>query len=97
MTRSELVNHLADRCDLPRAQADEIVRLIFDRIRDKLTEGGRVEIRGFGSFKVKSYPGHRGRHPRKRDVILEVPPKVLPVFRVGRELKELIDLPHNEE
>lgn len=97
MTRSELVQALSKRCDLPRAQADEIVRLVFDRMHAKLAAGGRVEVRGFGSFKVKHYAGHRGRHPRRSEVVLDVPPKVLPVFRVGRELKERIDRPPGGE
>ena len=59
-------------------------------MKDSLLAGDRVEIRGFGSFKVKGYRGYKGRNPKTGDNV-EVPPKRLPVFRAGKELKEIIN------
>ena len=55
-----------------------------------LVDGDRVEIRGFGSFKVKDYRGYTGRNPKSGDVV-NVAPKRLPFFRPGKELKELLN------
>jgi integration host factor subunit beta len=70
--------------------ARETVNLFFDSIKESLAAGDRVEIRGFGSFHVKEYAGYTGRNP-KTGVSVEVLPKKLPVFRVGRELRVMVD------
>ncbi|MBT4262628.1 MAG: integration host factor subunit beta, partial [Deltaproteobacteria bacterium] len=62
----------------------------FGSIKESLAAGDRVEIRGFGSFHVKKYEGYTGRNPKTGDSI-EVQPKKLPVFRAGKELKNLVD------
>ena len=86
MTRSELVDAVARRRNLPRPIAERVVGLLFETIRDALEQGDRVEIRGFGSFKARQYLGYTGRNPRSGAPIV-VLPKVLPVFKVGKELR----------
>jgi integration host factor subunit beta len=86
MTRSELVDALAHRHSVSRQVAEAVVEGFFSGIARSLQSGARVEIRGFGSFAAKHYEGYAGRNPRTGEPI-EVKPKVLPVFRVGRELK----------
>lgn len=86
MTKSELVDAVARRENLPRITAERVVGVVFDTIRDALTRGDRVEIRGFGSFKARHYQGYTGRNPRTGAPIV-VSPKVLPVFKVGKELR----------
>lgn len=71
-------------------QAEEIVNLIYRKMRDTMVGGGRIEIRGFGSFVVKDYGAYQGRNPKTGQKI-DVPPKRLPFFKVGKELKERID------
>ena len=70
--------------------ARDTVNLFFGSIKESLASGDRVEIRGFGSFHVKKYEGYTGRNPKTGDSI-EVQPKKLPVFRAGKELKNLVD------
>ncbi|MBT6341025.1 MAG: integration host factor subunit beta [Desulfobacula sp.] len=70
--------------------ARDTVNLFFGSIKESLAAGDRVEIRGFGSFHVKKYEGYTGRNPKTGDSI-EVQPKKLPVFRAGKELKNLVD------
>ncbi|MCP4752579.1 MAG: integration host factor subunit beta [Proteobacteria bacterium] len=70
--------------------ARETVNLFFNGIKDALKEGDRFEIRGFGSFYVREYDGYTGRNP-KTDEKVDVKPKKLPVFRPGKELKEMVD------
>ena len=90
MNKSELIEKLAERSGLNVMQAEEIVNLIYNKMRDTLVNGGRIEIRGFGSFVVKEYEAYQGRNPKTGEKI-SVPPKKLPFFKVGKELKERID------
>ncbi len=92
MTRTQLVEILAARRRLTLEGAARAVDAVFDRISEALVTGDRVELRGFGSLQSKSYPGYRGRNPRTGEEV-EVAPKRLPVFRPGKELRELVDLP----
>ncbi len=90
MNKSELIEKLSERSGLNVIQAEEIVNLIYRKMRDTMVSGGRIEIRGFGSFVVKEYQAYQGRNPKTGDKIA-VPPKKLPFFKVGKELKERID------
>ena len=90
MNKSELIEKLAETSGINIMQAEEIVNLIYRKMRDTMVNGGRIEIRGFGSFVVKSYGAYTGRNPKTGEKI-HVPPKKLPFFKVGKELKERID------
>jgi integration host factor subunit beta len=90
MNKSELIKSLAEEKNLHIDDATKVVSAFFDSIKDALVEGDRVEIRGFGSFKVKDYEGYTGRNP-KTGTVVEVLPKRLPFFRPGKELKEYIN------
>jgi integration host factor subunit beta len=70
--------------------ARETVNLFFDSIKDAVKTGDRVEIRGFGSFSIKEYGAYVGRNPRTGEKV-KVTPKKLPVFRPGRELREMVN------
>lgn len=90
MNRSDLIAKLAERSKISLLQAESVVNIIFEKMRDAMTSGDRIEIRGFGSFVVKEYGGYQGRNPKTGEAI-PVPPKKLPFFKVGKELKERID------
>ena len=90
MNKSELIEKLAERAGLNVIQSEEIVNLIYKKMRETMVSGGRIEIRGFGSFVVKEYQSYQGRNPKTGEKI-PVPPKKLPFFKVGKELKERID------
>ena len=90
MTKSDLIDEVATARNLPRRTAEEVVNLIFDGMRDALCDGERIEIRGFGTFKTRQYDGYVGRNPKTRSTI-EVAPKVLPVFKVGKELRRRVN------
>ncbi|UCG09383.1 MAG: integration host factor subunit beta [Desulfobacterales bacterium] len=90
MVKSELIQILKDKVDLSKTQAEKVVDIFFDTISDTLSKGGRVEIRGFGSFSVNSYKSYVGRNP-KTGAQIKVPPKKLPFFKVGKQLKKLVD------
>ena len=90
MTKSELVKALADQANISLDEATLVVNTFVDSMKDSLLEGGRVEIRGFGSFKVKEYGSYAGRNPRTGEKVA-VEPKRLPFFRAGKELKEYLN------
>lgn len=92
MNKSELIENLSKKANLTERKAIDVVNLIFDGFADELKNGGRVEIRGFGSFVVREYGAYTGRNPKTGDNI-KVQPKKLPFFKVGKELKEMVDAP----
>ena len=90
MNKSELIDIIAERAKTTRKRAEAVVNLIFDSMTEALVKGDRIEIRGFGSFTTKNYGAYTGRNPRTGETI-NVPPKKLPFFKVGKELKERVD------
>lgn len=90
MNKSDVIAALAKKEKLTEQLADKVVNLIFDGVADTLKKGGRIEIRGLGSFCVREYGAYTGRNPRTgKDV--KVKPKRLPCFKVGKELKKRVD------
>ena len=90
MTKSDLIEKLAEQGKLSKKQAEMIVALVFDSMTEAMKMGERIEIRGFGSFKVKHYKPYVGRNPKTGEKV-EVKSKKLPFFKVGKELKEMVD------
>ena len=88
MIRSELVARIAaDNPHLTRSDAERVVQAVFEAITEKLAEGGRVELRGFGAFTVRHRDGRKGRNPRT-GASVDVEPKAVPLFRAGKELRD---------
>ena len=91
MTKSQLMQELLKRSNIFSQQdAVTVVNEIFSTMTQALAKGEKVEVRDFGIFKVRSYQSYQGRNPRTGDKV-EVAPKKLPHFRVGKELKERVD------
>ncbi|MFP3868332.1 MAG: HU family DNA-binding protein [Desulfobacteraceae bacterium] len=90
MNKSQLIEGLAKAEGLTLKKAEMVVNTLFENMTEALIENERIEIRGFGSFKVKSYEGYQGRNPKTGEII-EVGEKKLPFFKVGKELKERVD------
>ena len=90
MTKSELIDAVTVKAGIPRKRAEEVVNLVFESMRESLMAGDRIEIRGFGSFKTKHYEPYMGRNP-KTGRLIQVKEKVLPVFKVGKELKNRVN------
>ena len=91
MIRSELLSELAK--DNPGLRADEveqIVDIFFEEVAGRLTEGGRVELRGFGAFSTRQRAARKGRNPRTGESV-DVPAKNVPYFRPGKEMRALLN------
>ncbi len=89
MNKSELIESLSVQYGLSLKKSEEVVNTIVDTLTDALRSGERIEIRGFGSFVVNDYKAYLGRNPKTGEPI-EVKPKKLPFFKVGKELREKI-------
>ncbi|MGD8253477.1 MAG: integration host factor subunit beta [Deltaproteobacteria bacterium] len=90
MNKSQLIERIAKEEGITIKNAANVVNVVFDSMADSLAKGDRVEIRGFGSFKVKSYNSYQGRNPKTGEII-QVREKKLPYFKVGKEMKERVD------
>ena len=91
MIKSELVEKIAEKnSHLSHREVERLVSAIFDEITNALSAGGRVELRGFGAFSVKSRPGRVGRNPRTGQKV-EISEKNVPYFKTGKLLKERLN------
>lgn len=90
MTKSELIEQISEKLNLPNGRAEQIVNCVFDSMIHALQEGDGIEIRGFGSFTVREYKSYDGRNPRTGEAV-HVAPKRLPFFKVGKDLRERVD------
>ena len=89
-TKSEIIESLAVECGMSIRETWDIMGTILDTMSDALGRGESIELRGFGTFKVKQYGTYTARNPRTRERV-PVKPKKLPVFTVGKELKEAVN------
>ena len=90
MTKSELITLLSDKFQLVHKDAELSVKTIIDSLDNTLSKGGRVEIRGFGSFSLNHRPARLGRNPKTGEKV-NVPEKFVPHFKPGKELKIKVD------
>ena len=89
MNKSGLVDALQRESGLSKAKAEAVIDIFFGSISEALAKGDRVEIRGFCSIFVKEYKGYVGRNPKTGSPV-EIPPKKLPFFKCGKELRERV-------
>lgn len=90
MTKSDLITTLAAKENLTDKQATETIDLVLSGFTETLKKGGRIEIRGLGSFSVREYGSYTGRNPKTGEIV-DVRPKKLPFFKVGKELKGMVN------
>ncbi|MGI8785466.1 MAG: integration host factor subunit beta [Acidobacteriota bacterium] len=90
MTKAELMEEVAKNSELTKKDAEVIVQTVLDSIIGSLQEGEKVELRGFGSFRLRQRSSRMGRNPKTGEKV-DVPAKKIPYFKPGKELKELIN------
>ena len=91
MTKSVLIEKIAEKVEgLSKKQTEVVIETIFESIKDSLANGGKVEIRGFGNFKLRSRNARKARNPKTGESV-DVPPKKVPYFKVGKELREMVN------
>jgi len=89
MTKADLVEKVAATVNLTKKDTEVIIDTILESIADALASSGKVELRGFGSFKVRNRKARQGRNPQTGQPV-QVPPKRIPYFKPGKELKLLV-------
>ncbi len=90
MTKADLVEDVARASELTKKDAERLVEIVFESIIETLNHGEKIELRGFGSFRVRERGARRGRNPKTGDPV-SIPAKRVPYFKPGKELKELIN------
>jgi integration host factor subunit beta len=90
MTKAELVNRVSKRTELNKRDAEVMVQTVLDSIIESLQGGDKVELRGFGSFRLRERASRIGRNPKTGEKV-NVPSKRVPYFKPGKDLKVLIN------
>ncbi len=89
MTKADIIKVLADQVGLTRREAAAVLSVVLDGVVDAIREGEKVELRGFGSFRTRKRQARAGRNPRTGAQV-DVPPKVVPYFKPGKQLRETL-------
>src|SRR6266852_2200977 len=90
MTKADLIEEVSKLSSLTKKETELIVNTVFDNITDALAKGDKVELRGFGSFRIRHRNSRKGRNPKTGDSV-SVPEKRVPFFKVGKRLRELVN------
>jgi integration host factor subunit beta len=90
MTKAELVEKVADKIQLTKKQAETVVNILLNSITEALSEGDKVELRGFGSFRIRNRNPREGRNPKTGGTV-QIPAKRVPFFKAGKELRDMVD------
>lgn len=90
MTKADLIDEVAKVSNLTKKESETIVNTVFENITDALAKGDKVELRGFGSFRIRQRNARKGRNP-KTGTSVSVPEKRVPFFKVGKRLREHVN------
>src|SRR5947209_10011346 len=90
MTKAELVEKVSDKIQITKKQTEAVVNILLNCITEALSEGDKVELRGFGSFRIRNRNPREGRNPKTGDTV-QIPAKRVPFFKAGKELREMVD------
>jgi integration host factor subunit beta len=90
MTKADLIAALEKQASISHGHAEKVINITFDSMIQALFDDERIEIRGFGSFANRNYKAYEGRNPKTGNVV-KVTPKKVPFFKVGKELKEMVN------
>lgn len=90
MTKADLVEIVAKEADMTKKDVEQLVEIIFDSIVSTLNNGEKIELRGFGSFRVRERNARKGRNPKTGEPV-EIPAKRVAYFKPGKDLKDIIN------
>lgn len=90
MTKADLVEIVAKEADMTKKDVEQLVEIIFDSIVSTLNKGEKIELRGFGSFRVRERNARKGRNPKTGEPV-EIPAKRVAYFKPGKDLKDIIN------
>ena len=90
MTKADLVEIVANEAEMTKKDVEQLVEIIFDSIINTLNKGEKIELRGFGSFRVRERNARKGRNPKTGEPV-DIPAKRVAYFKPGKDLKEIIN------
>ncbi|NKB89833.1 MAG: integration host factor subunit beta [Acidobacteria bacterium] len=90
MTKADLIEEVVAVTDLSRRSSEQVVTVFFDSIVESLRRGDKVELRGFGTFRLRHRRARVGRNPKTGESV-QVPAKAVPYFKPGKELRRLVN------
>ncbi len=90
MTKADLVEQVSKEAEMTKKDAEQLVEIVFDSIVGSLNKGEKIELRGFGSFRVRERNARKGRNPKTGEAV-SIPAKRVAYFKPGKDLKELIN------
>ena len=90
MTKTELAATVAEKAQITKKQADQILNTTFEAIKQALVEGDKVQLIGFGTFEIRDRAARKGRNPQTNEEI-DIPASKLPSFKAGKALKEAVN------
>jgi integration host factor subunit beta len=90
LKKSDLARILAQKEDLKDDEAKRVIDLMFEGFSEELVRGRRIEVRGFGTFKIRDYPSYGSRNPKSGEPII-AKPKKLPVFKFSKKMHERLN------
>lgn len=90
MTKADLVEQVSKEAEMTKKDAEQLVEIVFDSIVGSLNKGEKIELRGFGSFRVRERNARKGRNPKTGEAV-NIPAKRVAYFKPGKDLKELIN------
>lgn len=90
MTKADLVETVANEAEMTKKDAEKLVEIIFDTIVETLNNGEKIELRGFGSFRLRQRNARQGRNPKTGEMV-NIPAKRVAYFKPGKELKEIVN------
>ena len=92
MKKSDLVEAISSKTGVPKSQAQEIIESVFDLIGSALSQGEKIDLRGFGTFSVRDSKARTGRNPQTGEPI-PIPARRVPGFKAGKELRDRVNVP----
>jgi integration host factor subunit beta len=90
MTKADLVEQVAKETDMTKKDAEQLVEVVFESIIGALNKGDKIELRGFGSFRVRERNARKGRNPKTGETV-SIPAKRVAYFKPGKELKDIVN------
>ncbi len=90
MTKADLVGLVAEEAEMTKKDVEQLIEIIFESIVDSLNKGEKIELRGFGSFRVRDRNARKGRNPKTGEPV-DIPAKRVAYFKPGKDLKDIIN------
>jgi DNA-binding protein HU-beta len=91
MNKAELVSSIAEKSNVTKKDAENVLNAFMESVQEALAKGDKVQLVGFGTFEVRDRKAREGRNPRNPEEVIQIPASKAPVFKAGKGLKEAVN------